>query len=298
MQIEIASWISELRNNDNEANELGFNRALVFIAHCEGGGAISLNSVTYGGQTMTKIIDRTVGTGTQAYVAAFILNESGIAAANDGNFVPSWSATPDEVSYSSVFLSNVDQIEPNGAAASNGTTTSTPNPITTNPLATGDWDMVIDAATCGSLGDYTVNNGFTKGIEQDMASSTGATGVTGYKAATGALETPSVTFSPTPSRQVIIGFVVQASAPLTCGQIQAAGFGLLSDLNNDCRVDYQDLKILSDYWLNTECGSSNNCSGADFAPTNGTVDFLDLNTFAKQWMQCNDPEDANCTHNW
>ena len=41
----------------------------------------------------------------------------------------------------------------------------------------------------------------------------------------------------------------------------------------------------------------NNCDGADFEP-DGDVDFADFSIFALQWAQCNDPEDAGCTHNW
>ena len=38
--------------------------------------------------------------------------------------------------------------------------------------------------------------------------------------------------------------------------------------------------------------------GADFAPTDGDVDFFDFARFAEQWLWCNDPEDLSCTPNW
>ncbi len=387
----IGSWVSGT-SHAKEAN--GINRALIFIAHGERAGDMNLVSVTYGGQSMTKVIERAVSSGTPttyAYVVAYILKEPNIAAATSGTFAPTWNTTPTEVGYASVFLSNVDQTTSIGASASNGTASSTPNPITTAALATNDGDMVIDAATCGNTGDYTVNNGFTEAIEQDMASSTGTTG---YKSAIGVVEEPNVRHTNV-NRQVIIGFVVKAAAidmpPAAptglaatagngivtldwddnnevdlagynvyrsttsgsgysklngstlvsdsnyidnsatngipyyyvvtavddannesgysneasatpdyqdCSQVRATGHGLLSDLNGDCYVDNQDLDVISYYWLNPECGDSNNCDGADFEPVDGIVNFLDFGDFAVQWTQCNDPNDPNCGHNW
>jgi hypothetical protein len=201
----LGSWISGLTHTA----ESGSNRLLVLTAHATGNGTMNLNSVTYGGQSMTKVIDETTGTSTRAYVVTYILNETGIAAASGNTFVPDWQTTPDNVSYSSVFLSNVNQTNPIGANASNGTASSSPNPITTSSLSTANGDMVIVAATCGNTGDYTVNNDFTEAVELDMASSVG---VAGYKVATGGNETPSVTHT-APNRQVIAGMVVQNIGP-------------------------------------------------------------------------------------
>jgi glucuronoarabinoxylan endo-1,4-beta-xylanase len=73
---------------------------------------------------------------------------------------------------------------------------------------------------------------------------------------------------------------------------------LESDISGDCYVDYDDLDILSYYWLNTDCASSADCEGADFEPTDGDVDFYDFSTFAQQWLWCNDPADSACLENW
>jgi hypothetical protein len=72
--------------------------------------------------------------------------------------------------------------------------------------------MVILGATCGNEGSYTLNNGFTEGIDQTQGTGYGLTGVTGHKAATGANETPSATYSSTINRQGIIGFVLKGAA--------------------------------------------------------------------------------------
>jgi hypothetical protein len=293
----LGSWVS----GTSHTKENGTNRALVFTAHVENGATISLTSVTYGGQQMTKVIDRIVSSGTTvtyAYVVAYILNEAGVAAATSNTFTPTWSATPSAVGYASVFLQNVNQTTLIGAT--DGNTTITLDPIKTNPLATSTGDMVIVAATCGQSGSYTLGTGFTEGIDQAIAST--VTGVTGHKIARSASETPSADFSTTMNRQVIIGFVVNAPAApgySNCGEVQAAGFRLASDLNGDCYVDYWDVNTMADYWLNGVCDQTNNyCGLADFEPRDGAVDFFDFSDFAMQWLGCNDPEDPECPHNW
>ncbi|MBN1391354.1 MAG: hypothetical protein JW947_00970, partial [Sedimentisphaerales bacterium] len=231
----LGSWVT----GTSHTKESGGNRALIFIAHGERAGTMNLSGVTYGGQAMTKVLERSVGSGsptTYAYVVAYILKEAGVAAATSGTFVPTWDTTPTEVSYASVFLGSVDQTTSIGASASNSSTTSGNVTITTSALTTNNGDMVVLGATCGNAGNYTVNNGFTKGYENDMASSTGTAG---HKSATGASETPSVTHN-SANRQVIIGFVVQSG-----------GGGIPGDLNDDMKVDFIDFAILGEEWLTT-----------------------------------------------
>jgi hypothetical protein len=79
--------------------------------------------------------------------------------------------------------------------------------------------------------------------------------------------------------------------------IQAGGYGLTSDINGDCYVDFRDVEIIAYNWLLTDCAVHNNCQGADFAPTDGTVNFVDFSVFALEWMWCNNPQDSNCTPN-
>lgn len=295
----IGPWLT----GTTHAKENGANRALIFIAHEESAnGNPYLSSVTYGGRAMTKIIEVNAVVASGNYVAAFILNEANIAAASDSNFTPTWSGTPSSTAYASVFLQTVDQTTPVGASAKNSSTSSTPNPITTSALATNNGDMVILGATCGNPGSYTLNNGFIEGTDQAFGGTAGATGVTGHKKTpTASSEAPSATYSATVNRQAIIGFVVKFAPPVVyqdCPQVQAGGKRLPSDLNGDCYVDLLDLGIMADYWLNTNCATSGNCQGADFAPIDGTVDFYDFSDFAEQWMTCNNPTDAGCTPNW
>jgi hypothetical protein len=190
----------------SHTKETGADLALIFIAHGEMDGAMNLASVTYGSQAMTKVVEEDYRATIDAYVAAFILDESGIAAATGGTFAPTWDTDPAEIKYASVFLSGVNQADLTGASATAGGTSAT---ISTSSLTTNTGDMVIDAATCGNLGTYTLNSGFTQGTHESSISSTG---VTGYKSATGSSETPSVMHSSV-NRQALIGFVVNA-APL------------------------------------------------------------------------------------
>jgi endoglucanase len=290
----LGSWAS----GTTHAKETGSGRALVFVAHAEHTAATSLTAVTYGGQPMTKVIDRVISSSnTYAYAAAFILNEAGVAAAANSTFNLTWNTIPSAPGYASVFLDNVNQTTLVGA--SDGNTTITLDPIRTNPLPTNNGDMVIVAATCGNSGSYTLGIGYTEGIDQQMGGT--ATGVTGHKAATGAPETPSADYSSGINRQIIIGLVVKAQAPTysNCSEVMAAGFRLASDLDSDCYVDYIDLETLASHWVNDGCNQANNyCAQADFVPRDGVVDFLDFGDFAKQWLGCNDPQNPDCTPNW
>jgi hypothetical protein len=85
----------------------------------------------------------------------------------------------------------------------------------------------------------------------------------------------------------------------TCADVQNNSHGLYEDLNGDCYVDFYDLQIIADNWLRNDCNGLNDwCNWADWPSMNGSVDFIDLSNFAPEWMQCNNPLDPNCTHNW
>ncbi|MHC4739491.1 MAG: beta strand repeat-containing protein, partial [Planctomycetota bacterium] len=198
----IGSWLS----GTTHTAESGTNRLLVFTGHVEDNNAdMDLTSVTYGGQSMTKVVQQNAGSGYRAYVVAYVLDETGINAASGSDFVVTWAETPSRApGFSSVFLQNVYQTAPTAATDGNGTESSAT--LATSALSTNDGDMVFVAGTCGNSGTYSVNNGFTEAVELSIAS---ADAVAGYKAATGASETPSITHSNV-NRQVVIGFVVQA----------------------------------------------------------------------------------------
>jgi len=191
--------------------EPGSNRAFIVIVHAEsmwGFWPPSLSDVTYGGQTMTKIADIAQISGNWdpvAYVGAFVLDETGIAAATDDTISPTWNwPQPTYTSLTSVFLGNVDQTSPVGDYDTAGVTNTAT--ITTSALSTNEGDMVILGGTCTEEGTYTENNDF---IQDTDLSVTGFDGTDGHKSATGASETPSITHSTTTNLQALIGLVAQ-----------------------------------------------------------------------------------------
>ncbi len=195
----LGSWTA----GTTHAKESGYNRALVFVAHAKGttSSTPNLTAVTYGGRSMTKIIDRSTGSSSsRVYIAAFILNDANITAATTTTFTPTWTNQPPNIIYSSVFLKNVNQTTLVGATASAGTTSSTS--VSTSALATSNGDMVIEAAADSVLGTYTLTSGWIKDL--DIGSSN-PDGMGGHKPATGASETPSVTQSS--GNHSLIGFV-------------------------------------------------------------------------------------------
>jgi len=57
------------------------------------------------------------------------------------------------------------------------------------------------------------------------------------------------------------------------------------DLNYDDWVDFFDFTLLAAWWQAAGCGASNGfCGGADFAPSDGFVDGLDLGRMAENWL--------------
>ena len=254
----IGSWVA----GTTHSKVSGYYRGLVFIAHAEKGGttAYGVNSVIYGGQSMTEINDINFGaTSTRVCVAAYWLGEAGIAAATSGTFVPTWSDSPNDVSYISVFFGNVDQSAPIGAKDVNALTGN--GTVTTKALATSSGDMVIVASACAGTGTFTLNNGFYKANEGGDVNFDAADG---NKAATGAAETPSITHTST-SRKAIVGFVVQAmlnTAPsVPAGFAASADVGMITlDWNNNTEPDLAGYNV---YRSTT--------SGSGYIKLNGTL---------------------------
>ena len=56
-----------------------------------------------------------------------------------------------------------------------------------------------------------------------------------------------------------------------------------ADLDDSNEVDFTDFAILAQYWLYSDCPTSNDCDGADFEP-DGDVDMADLGIFTECWL--------------
>jgi arabinan endo-1,5-alpha-L-arabinosidase len=71
----------------------------------------------------------------------------------------------------------------------------------------------------------------------------------------------------------------QGLASGTCLLVRSHGFGFAADWTEDCYVDFYDLAARANDWLNG-------------------FDVPDLADLAADWLQCNNPQDANCMPNW
>ena len=58
-----------------------------------------------------------------------------------------------------------------------------------------------------------------------------------------------------------------------------------SDINNDSKVNLEDLAVLATWWDDDGgCVAPGWCGGADF-DMSGTVDFFDLAYFVENWLR-------------
>jgi uncharacterized repeat protein (TIGR02543 family) len=185
----------------------GPNRALiVFVYGDSSKTAMQISSVKYGNQTLTKITEKNQGTSVYSYVGAFMLNEAGVNAATTSAISVTWSVAPKsgETNVASVFLKNVNQTTPLGTTATAGVSSATA--ISATALSTAIGDMAFEGAIATKNGVYTINNGFTRGIAEQSPSWGDFS--TGYKAARGSSETPSVTLSLS-AQQALAGFTIK-----------------------------------------------------------------------------------------
>jgi hypothetical protein len=115
--------------------------------------------------------------------------------------------------------------------------------------------------------------------------------------------------------------------PSDCNEVGLFGWSLAGDINKDCYVNLKDFAILANQWqkCNDPCDPDfdeslfedpnsipSTCHGvwqagmaldADIHEPNCPncncrVDLLDLQVFAEQYLNCNNPDDSNCTPTW
>ena len=84
-----------------------------------------------------------------------------------------------------------------------------------------------------------------------------------------------------------------ALVPSTCAEVWSMGYGMQTDLDQSCLVDWGDFSVFASNWLATNCGNP-----ADFDGT-CLVDWGDFSIFAGTWLDCNDPTNMpSCIANW
>lgn len=204
----------------------GSNRMLLFIASMENGsGPRDITAVTYGGQSLTSIIEGTVGTagGFVAKQEFWVLLNSGITAATNTSFVVTFAGgvtlTENVEYFASAVYAGVDQILPY-TSTQIFTTTSTSSTCQVSPtLATTGGGMAVASIHCGqnttpasSIGGtntYSVTSSFTETIDTYTANAGFSTSGICTEIAHQAISTsgtvaPSYTFAGTPNRQIVI----------------------------------------------------------------------------------------------
>lgn len=184
----------------------GEDRLLVFATGVENNGNRFIQSVTYGGRPMTAVVDQVMTSNPRLRAYLFILDESGIQAANNNTFSISWNGSTSNVHYAARMYRNVDQAAPIRDFDSNATNSSSPNPITTPPLNVVDGDYVVAAALCGEAEWYSWNNGFTEGTDNAESSSQFSTA---DRPATADGSIAASATNQDPNRQVIVAAVLQ-----------------------------------------------------------------------------------------
>lgn len=100
----------------SHARPAGNDRALIFVAGLEDdeGGDRDIVSVSYGGEPLTKINAVRTGSGVEARVEIWTLDEAGIASAANGNFSVTWDSIPDHVMYAHAFFDDVEKVVAGG----------------------------------------------------------------------------------------------------------------------------------------------------------------------------------------
>jgi hypothetical protein len=162
----------------------GDKRLLIFIGAASRTSPL-LESVTYGGQSMVKIIDQLQGAGsTKSYIVAYYLDEDGITKATGNTFVPVWSGSGNTPRQVSVLLENINQIAPIKDYASIGATTTNEPVSLSRSLLTSDGGLAIAAAVSAGKNthEFSIDNGFTRTY---ISNSTVFTNVTGFKSTDG-----------------------------------------------------------------------------------------------------------------
>ncbi len=155
----------------------GTNRLLVVAISYENSPAVTLNSMTYGGESMVKAVGAvTADTGFAAGSEIWYLLEAGIAAASGTTITPSWSATPAEGNISAASYTGVNQT--GGATTVPATATAESNEATPNPLIADltetDEGMVSAQNSNGNASTVTWGSDMTEQTDNATGSANGS----------------------------------------------------------------------------------------------------------------------------
>ena len=92
-------------------------------------------------------------------------------------------------------------------------------------------------------------------------------------------------------------FSISLPGPQVCGDPGTVYLDADLASPQDCYVDNADFNILTSLWLNNACTSPGWCNGADLDQS-GSINLLDFQLFAQQWLWCTDPGNPLCDIYW
>jgi len=190
----------------------GSNRLLLVAVYGEDGSvADSVNTVSWGGQTLTEINEVIIGTGPSSIAWLGYLDEAGIAAASGNTIIATWSGFPPNrtISYAAVTLENVDQTTPVGGS-STGTALNAGTVQPTGALGVDPDDLAVYVTVSADTETHTAATGYTEGVEQIVGSGpTAHASATAHKAiTTTGSEQPIANWSNSNARLAIISTVI------------------------------------------------------------------------------------------
>lgn len=165
-------------NNVSYSVSSGTNRALLVGVQIEAGTSYENSiTVTYGGQSMTKIAQLFLDSSVDNEVYLFMLLDSGITAASGTTINVSHVTVFDDWTLHAISYENVNQgggistVPQTSSASANA---STPNPLTTADLTVSGGSAVVSLAGCGNAttADWTSGDLTEQTYEQDTTSPT------------------------------------------------------------------------------------------------------------------------------
>lgn len=224
----------------------GTQRCLFVVFAMENGDDTrDITAMTYGGQAMTQVAQNNIGTGNGAFcgrLEVWRLNEAGITAAVGTTISPTftnaagYSATEYCDQFASAVYQYVDQTTPVGATITSGINGSTTPLQLGSPLTVTEGGMAVNVGFVGNNGNFTaINSGYTERLDNNFFNAsfntTGATIQIGDKAiTTNSTEQPTITFSTSINRHVMIGFHINRS-PVVDNQVRIIKGGTITGNN-------------------------------------------------------------------
>ncbi len=155
----------------------GANRMLVVAVSWEVDGAITIDAITYGGQSMVEAVEIvTPDAGFAAGCAIYYILEAGIAAASSTTISATYSSAPAEGNINAASYTGVNQTggaTTNPATASAESNETTPNPLLPD-LTETDEGMVSAVNSNGNASTVTWGTDMTEQTDNATASANGS----------------------------------------------------------------------------------------------------------------------------